>query len=178
MKTLFKIFFIPLLFIVLSTNAQNNLCVFELNKTKIDFIVSKYPTFKEVTTDNDCYLVRKFHCEEYDTLNINLQNVYLTFYNDYLVDIKFDRSELMEKYFTSKCGNPDINISIDSVRVDDVKFDDELTTVKWKNDSIFIILTYINRHNQYFNVFVDSYFNIYDSSKREKIIECNGKYGN
>ena len=28
--------------------------------------------------------------------------------------------------------------------------------------------------NEYFNVIVESYFNIYDEDKKEKIIKCNG----
>ena len=166
LTTLFLIVFI-------SINAQIGLGDFKLNKTKVDYVVSKYPTFKEIITDS-CQLVRKFYCKKYEVLDVSLNNIYLTFYDDYLVDFKCDKDKLIDIYVASKYGRPQIKQSIDSVRVDKVKYDEEVIVFKWIKDDIITISTSTRRFNEYFNIIVDSYFNIYDEDKKEKIIKCNG----
>ena len=170
-----KILLTTLLLIVLSiTNAQTGLGDFKLNKTKVDYIVSKYPTFKEIKVNDSCPLVRKFYSEKYEILDVCLNNIYLTFYDDYLVDFKCDKDKLIDIYVVSKYGRPNIKQFIDTIRVERVKYDEEVIIFKWVKDDIITISTSKRMFNEYFNVIVESYFNIYDEDKKEKIIKCNG----
>ena len=156
------------------TNAQSGLGDFKLNKTKIDYVISKYPTFIEITDSNDCELVRRFHSDKYEILDVTLNNLYLTFYDDYLVDFKCDRDKLIEIYFASKYGRPQVSQSFDGINIDNIKYEEDKTLFKWENDNIITISTYTKRFNDYFKVMVDSYFNIYDNNKIQKIKNCNG----
>jgi hypothetical protein len=174
MKKFRLILIILLLIVYFGTSAQSGLGDFKLNKTKIDYVISKYPTFIEITDSNDCQLVRKFHSDKYEILDVTLTNLNLIFYDDYLVDFKCDRDKLIEIYFASKYGRPKISRSFDTININNVKYENDKTVFMWENDHVKTISTFTRRFNDFFKVMVDSYFNIYDNNKIQKIKDCNG----
>lgn len=169
MKTLLLIIFVV---ITTVTNAQDGLGDFKLNKTKVEFVISKYPTFLEITDSNDCSLVRKFYCEKYEMLNVELKNIYLIFYNDYLVDFKCDREKLIDIYLASKYGRPKIQQTLNVVKIDNISYDEDCQIFEWKNRNINIVSTHTRRFNDYFNVLINSYLYIHDTNGIQKIKDC------
>jgi hypothetical protein len=157
----------------ITTKSQTGLGDFKLNKTKVDFVISKYPCIKEITDSTDCPLVRKFVCQRYKMLNIDILNIRLIFYNDILIDFKCDRDPLIEKYFVSKHGRPHIKQDNHSVIFENVSYSEEINEFKWIDKNITTISTYTKQFNEFFNIIVDSYFNIYIKDI-EKITNCNG----
>lgn len=165
MKILMKILLTTIFVILFTTitNAQlNGLGDFKLNKTKVDYVVTKYPTFLEITDSTDYPLTRRFYCEKYKILDVYLKHIYLTFYNDYLVDFESDREKLIETYLVLKYGRPVIQQFFSTVQMDNTIYNEDRRIFQWNgDDSIKIVSTYTKRYNNYFNVVVDSYLYIY-----------------
>lgn len=158
----------------INVKSQTGLGDFKLNKTRVDYVVSKYPDFKEITDSTDCPLVRKFICQKFKMLNIDIDNIELIFYDDYLISFKCERNPLIENYLASKFGRPKIKQLNHSVKIDNVSYDEEINTFEWCDGDIKTISTYTKQYNQFFKVLVNNYFNIYNKDI-EKIINCNGR---
>ena len=162
MKSL--LFTLTLLLFCLISNAQDGLGEFKISKTKVDFVISKYPEFVEVTDSTDYPLARKFHCEKYKMLNIEVSDIEVFFYNDILISFRCNRDPLIEIYLASKYGRPKINQKNHVINVDQfTSYDEETNTYTWDNEkgSISAISTYTRQFNQYFKVMTNSYFYIY-----------------
>ena len=181
MKTLMKILlttiFVGLLSIV---HAQlNGLGDFKLNKTKVDYVISKYPVFQEITDSTDYPLTRRFYCEKYKIVDVYLKNIYLTFYNDYLVDFESSRDKSIETYLVLKYGRPVIQQFFSTVNIDNTVYNEDRRIFTWDGeDSIKIVSTHTKRYNTYFNVVVDDYLYIYDEKYLEKIKNYDGNRRN
>lgn len=159
MKKLLIIFF--LLISCSFLKAQTGLGDFKINKTKVDFVISKYPSFKEVTDSTDYPLSRRFRCDSYRMLNIDVTNIEVYFYNDLLISFKCDRNPLIENYLASKYGRPKITQDLSKVKNDFVTYDEEITTYIWNDDNIETVSTCTKQFNDFFKVLTNCYFYIY-----------------
>lgn len=168
-----KLLLILLLLVPCLLSAQNGLGDFKINKTKIDFVISKYPDFKEVTDSTDYYLTRRFQCEKFRMLNIDVTGIEVYFYNDLLISFRCDRNPLIENYLASKYGRPEITQNMTKVKTDFVIYDEEYTSYVWEDDGIKIISTYTKQFNDHFKVLTNCYFYIYLKGS-EKITKYNG----
>ena len=168
------LFIILLMLFCITVKSQTSLGDFKLNKTRVDYVVSKYPDFKEITDTTDCPLVRKFICQRFKMLNIDIDNLELIFYDDYLISFKCERNPLIENYLASKYGRPKIKQSNNEVKITNVSYDEEINIFEWRDGDIITISTYTKQYNQFFKVLVNNYFNIYIKDI-EKIINCNGR---
>lgn len=153
--------FILLMILCVSVKSQTGLGDFKLNKTKIDFIISKYPDFVEMTDSTDSFLVRRFESTNYKILNIEVKNINLIFYEDYLVSFSCDRDVLIDNYLTSKYGKPQVRETIQVVKIDNVVYNEEKVLSEWKNRDIIMVSSYTKQFNDYFKVMVNNHFNIY-----------------
>ena len=165
---------ILLLLFCINVKSQTGLGDFALNKTKVDYVVSKYQDFKEITDSTDCLLVRKFTCQKFKMLNIDIDDIELIFYDDYLISFKCERTPLIENYLALKYGRPKIKLLNHEIKIDNVSYDEEINTLEWRDGDIITISTYTKQYNQFFKVLVNDYFNIYIKDI-EKIINCNGR---
>lgn len=170
MKTFFS--FIVFFLFCLVVKSQTELGDFKINKTTVDFAVSKYPDFVEITDSTRCPFVRKFECKKYTMLKMNVYDIELMFYNDILIEFKCSRDPVIEKYITSKYGNPNFTQDSHIVKIDNIFYQEEINKFKWFNGDIITISTYTKRYNKYFNITVNSYFNIYLIKDLEKITNC------
>lgn len=156
MKTFITIL---LLLFCISTKSQTGLGDFKIDKTKVDFVISKYPDFKEITDSNS--QTRKFICEKYRMLNIDVKNIELIFYNDYLINFKCDRDPLIERYLYSKYGRPKVKQTNHVVEIYYITYDEEIHIFEWKHNNIVTISSYTKQWHDHFDVIVNSNFNIY-----------------
>ena len=172
MKILLTTIFLLLTTII--TNAQlNGLGDFKLNKTKIDYVINRYPIFQEITDSTD-YSTRRFYCEKYKVLNVYLKHIYLTFYNDFLVDFESDREKSIEIYLVLKYGRPVIQQVFNTVNIDNIIYNEDRKIFTWVGENgIKIVSAYTKRFNNYFDIVVDDYLYIYDDKYLEKIKKYN-----
>ena len=152
---------ILLLLFCINVKSQTGLGDFKLNKTRVDYVVSKYPDFIETTDSTDCLLVRKFTCQKFKILNIDIDDIELIFYDDFLISFKCERNPLIENYLALKYGRPKIKQLDHDIKIDNVSYDEEINTFQWYNGDIITISTYTKQYNQFFKILVNNYFNIF-----------------
>ncbi len=130
--------------------------------------------FCEILLDEKCLELKLFYISQYDIEDIRLNDVYLFFYNDILIQIVCNKSQKIEELFTKKYGNPlkteKITLNIQS---SEMQYDEKIVELRWKKGNIKAI-SCIN--TQFFdNIPRDagSYFTIYDIEKKKIIKDCN-----
>lgn len=163
-----KIFLFFIFFCLIQTANTQGLGEFIIDKTKVDFIVSKYPAFKEVYDESNS-LIRTFTCKEYKILNINITNITLIFYNDYLINFKCDRNVLIDNYLVSKLGKSENKQKHISVKINEIVYEQDETINKWVKDDIVVLSTYTKITNKHFNILTNNYINIFDKKINEKL---------
>jgi len=158
----------------------------------------KYQTYKiaEVFTDKDepymsatycasyCKKVRAFYIPKMTIAEININNAFLTFYNDTLVRISISYSPEILNAFEVKYGKPRIsadskNVTCTSKITAETKILQETDfSSYWENRNIQCVASINNSYNDDCEKTQDSYILIYLRTVRSKIQECNDKEEN
>lgn len=184
-----------LLFLITFSYAQDRFGEFIIGKTNIDIIsniekdIGKLqitndltfynnsienikPKFCEILLNNNCE-IRVFYVSKYRIDELELNDIYLFFHENILIQFICNKSEEIDDYFTKKYGKPfKFEKYSQDIRSSTMKYDQLIVELLWKKNNIKTI-SYQNF--QYFGKIprnAGSYFIISDTLKQKIIIEC------
>lgn len=143
---------------------------------EIDFQLDKRQgfSFKEIILDSSD--LRLFYLSEYVVNGIKLFNIYLFFYNDYLIQFLCDRNKDVSLSFTHKYGRPIIEqrtIPINNTKLN-LNYDEHISKHTWIGINNIIAISY-EKKQVFDGVYreVDSYFKVYDRTYSALINKIN-----
>lgn len=121
----------------------------------------------------NCKNTKLYYISHYKLENINLNNVYLMFYNDELIEFRCDKNKDLDILFTRKHGRPYIQQKIyQNIVLNTLKYDEHITKYVWRYNSI-TVLSYESR--QVFDGITreaGSYFIIFNKTYKKIIKDC------
>jgi hypothetical protein len=164
-----KIFLFVIFFCLIQTANTQGLGEFIIDKTKVDFIVSKYPEFKEIYNYKSNPLVREFSCKQYKILNIDVTNITVIFYNDFLINFKCDRSVLIDNYLISKLGKSETKQKKITMKINNIVYEQHEVIKTWFKGDVVVLSTYTKINNKYFDILTNNYINIFNEKIHQKI---------
>ena len=189
--------FLFLIFILFNFTlySQEGIGTFKINKTNISIItdVEKDIGIKcEITNMDEFYTnlyndnvkfqeiiqsdsnVRLFYLSNYTISNIKLNDVYLLFYKDILINFTCDRNSDMDLLFTKKYGRPYIFQNVHTnVHNNLLTYDEHINKFIWKEKNITTISYDKKQIFDGINRNAESYFIIYNITYRKIIEDCN-----